>query len=735
MAAALAGSYGGDVTVPPINTTAYSAELDAAIRSGEEIGGSTGARIVSFRGQTYIYKRGPVEHIVNEFVAFLLYSAAGVSVPHVTLVYNTLADNIPMGILLEYITGVSVADALGSMTALQWSRVIAALQRDMVIHALFANWDAINSENHMIPAVDRWDSPVAIDLGGALFFRAMGEPKADRDFMSGSVLELRTIPEYSAETRSKIYEALSNVELMRTIVCSRWTSVSAERILATIDALKPFLRYLPRGEELRSIIESRCAYITRMCSTNTPLSATINHSTLEKSLLKEMVRPVMRRRRLSTSKQNIRSADFENVSFPAIMSNAKKERISPVDEEDEYYFGNFYKNNTSSINSEQNYPHPSFTIKDGGPVANILLAMRSGSRIKAWMKAQTDYIFDTLSIRERDILISYTRTGDVLVNNYLRGLLPSDMTTMLERTLEAESNNERMLRPVPLAYAIYDRYPMLVRDKKIKIADWGTGYPSDLLDEGNRSGTILSMDKVRHLIRINMGFFGQRVNAIEFLELYYQDLRRIFERAPRLPEKLTVFRGIKSEKYLRGLTFRTPDFLSTSVSPDSALTHFTEVISDNRDIMKESYHCCVYELNVTESVPCMYLQAISQFQSEYEVLIAPGAMVTLSDTVRIKYNLPITEGVKTIEDIRRKILTGGARRVAVIEGQIRTGGGKDKRDYPTLVFDKEAIRKSRKRSVSSEHFSAQKPRTMKQRNGRRWVPEWKVDRDRRTRRR
>jgi hypothetical protein len=230
-----------------------------------------------------------------------------------------------------------------------------------------------------------------------------------------------------------------------------------------------------------------------------------------------------------------------------------------------------------------------------------------------WLERQKKYL-EELSSKDKDILNSYTSHGDVIVNGYCRGTL-KDIKDLLLASINKDIS-------IPLAHSLYDQYETY----RHKIA---LPPRAEMLDEEDE----LDMGGIKAIFSRNIDFFGNPKNIMTLLEQYKQDLIRIIGDAPKLTHDIVVYRGIESEAHLSGSHFKNKDFLSTTIDPFSVL-EFTTKFTD--PAVGKMFFCCVYELNISKSVPCLYIQYISTYGNEFEVLIPPGMDVHLGKQVQIK---------------------------------------------------------------------------------------------------
>jgi hypothetical protein len=191
-----------------------------------------------------------------------------------------------------------------------------------------------------------------------------------------------------------------------------------------------------------------------------------------------------------------------------------------------------------------------------------------------WIQKQMDYI-NNLSDRQKHIIRSYTIYSDKLINKYLRN-------TLKKRDIEIVLDIITKLNENPFQYQHFDKTGRYTVDKEY------------------------------------------RRNIIEYINKYIDEFSDIIHNSPRLKTPIKVFRGITSDRYLLNgieenkngiMIFRNIEFISTSMYLESA-TNF----------MKNK--CCLLELTLNISVPCLFTAHISRCGIEYEITLAPNTIMT-----------------------------------------------------------------------------------------------------------
>jgi hypothetical protein len=258
-----------------------------------------------------------------------------------------------------------------------------------------------------------------------------------------------------------------------------------------------------------------------------------------------------------------------------------------------------------------------------------------------WIRAQNAFL-ETLGPRDAFVVKSYTRHGDVLVNGWARGSLLEDVGDLLTAA-------ERWSR-IPFQYSLYDQYDAYAARGVVMPArsEWLGA------DGGIREGLVAG------IVRTNLAFFRKPANLGPLLRQYMADIVSVMRRSPRLTGDVVTYRGFKSEGHLKGLTYVSREFGSTSVNPDTALD-----FAGSTTLGMHKVYCCVYELTVRAGVPCLYLGSHTEFEDEYEILLAPGATFRLGREVVVKRVIHAWESMERILHKRRP-----ATEALVVEGVV-----------------------------------------------------------------
>jgi len=191
-----------------------------------------------------------------------------------------------------------------------------------------------------------------------------------------------------------------------------------------------------------------------------------------------------------------------------------------------------------------------------------------------WMTSQFDYL-SKMSPRQIDIIRSYTTFTDKIVNNYLRGTLTPFMIEMaLEKGIPTND--------IPFKHQHYDKTGTY-RVNNVKDAEY-------------------------------------HANIKQYINEYIREFSELIREAPPLVKPVTVFRGVKEDGFIAESLLQNEEtselylinkgFTSTTFRIESAVSFIDEP-------------CCIIELELMPSMPCMIAGYWSRSRSEFEIIMLP----------------------------------------------------------------------------------------------------------------
>jgi len=211
-----------------------------------------------------------------------------------------------------------------------------------------------------------------------------------------------------------------------------------------------------------------------------------------------------------------------------------------------------------------------------------------------WMEKQIAYI-NNLSEEHKYILRAYTIYGDKFINNYLRGSLTDKLSDIL--LFQCEQNNEN---------------PFLFQHLK------KTGKKE--------------IDNL------------YRQNILEYIAEFIGELNMIILNSPKLTKRIKVFRGLSNG-----------DFIVDSLQYNDNNTQYIK----NSDYLSTTFYvpsvsnfingdCCILELILDHTTPCIFTTYISRRRNEFEITIFPNVTLKYRKCTR-KYLLDSPDHYETLD--------------------------------------------------------------------------------------
>lgn len=183
---------------------ALRAQLPAVPENGDEV---------------YVKRSKTPQHAKNEVLANRFYELAGVPVPDVH------AGSDPLYVGSKILSG----DIVPLNTNKADPEVLSQIRENMVVDAWLANWDAVGLAFDNIVIVN--GTPVRIDAGGALLYRAQGSPKGNK--FGGEVIELKTFRSNLNPQANTVFGPATPEELKRG--AERVAAISPNQIRTYVD--------------------------------------------------------------------------------------------------------------------------------------------------------------------------------------------------------------------------------------------------------------------------------------------------------------------------------------------------------------------------------------------------------------------------------------------------------------------------------------------------------------------
>ena len=198
-----------------------------------------------------------------------------------------------------------------------------------------------------------------------------------------------------------------------------------------------------------------------------------------------------------------------------------------------------------------------------------------------WFKKQMEFLLG-LSKEEREILRSYTRNGDEVINIIIRGN-PDKKT------------QEKLMRIVNKLKSRTDR------------------YDSDKIDDmGNR----VRLEQILHVTERTNIFHPTPLdtinesNVVQVATAFTNKFKTILQKVPVIENPMRVFRAVDPDDEIKVFPLR--GLSSTTYDP------FSSTFDTFANIQTK---CCVMDIVLQPGVRALWIEPISQFEDEREILI------------------------------------------------------------------------------------------------------------------
>lgn len=153
----------------------------------KDLGGSTGAKLVIKDGVRYVKKTAASpEHLANEVRSLKYYEQMGVKVPKVKEYVKGKC------VYVEFIEGKTLGQIYATEGANKWDAACKELSKNFAIDALMGNWDVVGL-NYDNVIVNNEGTPVRVDVGGSLEYRAQGQKKTDSEWGDDAEVDIKNM--------------------------------------------------------------------------------------------------------------------------------------------------------------------------------------------------------------------------------------------------------------------------------------------------------------------------------------------------------------------------------------------------------------------------------------------------------------------------------------------------------------------------------------------------------------
>ena len=135
---------------------------------------------------------------------------------------------------------------------------------------------------------------------------------------------------------------------------------------------------------------------------------------------------------------------------------------------------------------------------------------------------------------------------------------------------------------------------------------------------------------------------------VKCIKSYTDDLSRIIKNSPPIKHTTIVFRGVKDKYYIDNAvnnTFKSSTFISTSYSPERAMTFTSSVFGQTTE-------CCFKKIILGPGTKCLFMEAITSVRNEYELLLDKDTEFAIIEDADKEYTSLIPHTYKGLCDGR-----------------------------------------------------------------------------------
>jgi hypothetical protein len=230
--------------------------------------------------------------------------------------------------------------------------------------------------------------------------------------------------------------------------------------------------------------------------------------------------------------------------------------------------------------------------------------------LQEFMNKQNQFI-ESLTLREICVLKYYTYHGDVYINAYIDGMFVPSMMEQIGGGIVDDGSD--------LCYFFYQ-------------------FLDYFSDNKYYNGKYVPVtDDVQFIQFLSDNYLNFDANIYDTVfDQYIKEFRQLFDKAPRMQQKLLLYRGIDTNYVLKKSSkgyYKTNHFSSTSLFAETALKYTKP---KNRMMLK---------IIVDENLPLIFVEGVSLARGDFEVIIPINA------TLYIDYAMKKINYYKNTNDI------------------------------------------------------------------------------------
>ena len=237
-----------------------------------------------------------------------------------------------------------------------------------------------------------------------------------------------------------------------------------------------------------------------------------------------------------------------------------------------------------------------------------------------FISSSINYI-NNLSLLDQMTISGYTRSGDEIVNDYIRGEF--NMDTINHHIYEYERYYPDLTIQFPFFQQIIEMY-----------------YPNE----------PITLDLYVYVVD-HLGFKVTLFDWEIIIQRYIQDLKRILNNAPKLEFNMMLFRGLDSD-YVYTYKEKTGNIYLDNREFKSASIDYTVAnkFSYPKQPLGDETSCCVLRIFVPKGTRVLYINGVSNAPGEHEVLLNIGTKFLVKENSIFNSNIePLYRNMKTTD--------------------------------------------------------------------------------------
>ena len=235
-----------------------------------------------------------------------------------------------------------------------------------------------------------------------------------------------------------------------------------------------------------------------------------------------------------------------------------------------------------------------------------------------WFNAQNSYIA-SLPLKSIITILAYTHTGDVLINSHVRGTLsmPSLRASFMNPMFDTYGNGIHPLLVPFLETLPFEQNSNIVTKPDVLTLKVGKITVDEVLNDIRKGN--MKLFEARLVFNIIAHLYLSDSFLKKLLTRFGSDLQNIIENAPKVKKTMVLYRGVKTDYYLKGKEghyYTNNGFASTSVSVTKASEFTNKMLVVNGKPV-----CCMKRVTLLPGTKALVIMGVSHYPNEKEILL------------------------------------------------------------------------------------------------------------------